>query len=154
VACATTESSLAARKSFTLLRSFPCPMLSIHHTELASLLGSRSTKALLGHGWSKGLRTVVLGHSIRKNVIGKLPDLQGKMISITHPYLFPASTVSSAPVDGRPVFGFLGLASMAKGFDLFVRLAEDITVERPELGGSFRLVGRLSNEFEKMSPQV
>ncbi len=148
VACAVTHAGLAALQCQLLARARSATVAVVHHSGLASTLGSRSTQALLR--WTAGgrLRHVVLGDSIHRAVADRLPA-SCDMRSMRHPYLFPETTASPWPA-GEPLrFGFLGLASVDKGFDRFSRLANRVSRQGDHRAGRlrFELVGRLDAEI-------
>jgi glycosyltransferase involved in cell wall biosynthesis len=85
------------------------------------------------------LRYVVLSEPIREEVARRLPRLAPLVHALPHPYLFlPHGPKQLDPC--RPVrFGFLGVGTLEKGFDWFVRLAREVRCELP--GAEFHLVG-------------
>ena len=75
------------------------------------------------------VRFVVLSPTIRTKAIELLPNLRPYLDSIDHPYLFDY-VPHMGPVDfvGRRLeFGFIGSDSIGKGYDLFLRLAQETT---------------------------
>jgi hypothetical protein len=78
-------------------------------------------------------------------VLQQIPSIEGSLIGIPHPYIFGVSRVSIWPQAEVPSFGFLGLASLAKGFDVFQTLAEAISIPMGSRA-KFRLVGHFSRE--------
>ena len=143
VACAISHVGLATLQCQLLARARGARVAVVHHSGLASTLGSRSTQALLR--WTAGghLRHIVLGNSIQQAVASRLPGAPVR--SMRHPYLFPDASSSAWPDDEPMRFGFLGLASADKGFDRFCRLANRVSqasasaAVRPR----FELIGRL-----------
>jgi len=144
VACAVTHAGLAALQCQLLTRARYTTVAVVHHSGLASTLGSRSTLALLR--WTAGgrLRHIVLGRSIHRAVANRLPAACD-MRSMRHPYLFPDVAASPWPAGGPMRFGFLGLASADKGFDRFCRLANRVSQHAGTAAGRprFELIGRL-----------
>jgi hypothetical protein len=151
VACATTESGLAALKARLALTFAPIHVAVVHHSGLASLLGSRTTRALLRWGNGSRLHHVVLGPSIRDTVVARQPSLAPSLDAVRHPYLLPEVEPSVWPEGGPVRFGFLGVASRDKGFDAFCRLAARVAGQSTN-GASrprFELVGRLGAEHRE-----
>lgn len=145
VACAITPTGLAALKCQLRLRSRRLQVAVMHHSGLASMMGSRTTQALLTWGNGTQVRHVVLGRSIRRSVIRELPGFAYSVASMRHPYLFPEPGPSGWPDQGSVRFGFLGLASRSKGFDAFCRLANRVAERCGSSPASprFELVGRV-----------
>ncbi len=91
------------------------------------------------------IRYLVLEESMREFLLAGVPALEGRVDLLEHP-LPPNEGEADGTEFTRPVrFGFLGLASEAKGFPLFCRLAEQMT---GKLGrdAEFHVVGRWSSE--------
>ena len=140
VACSTTESSLAAVRLQSAFRRLRFTVAVVHHGRLATLMGSRSTRALLGLKIPSGLRHIVLGCGIRRAVLRGVPSLAGRLFAIHHPYLFRDASCQGLAEGGPLRFGFLGLGSKAKGIESFARLsAEGMRAE-------FEIVGQLAED--------
>lgn len=97
----------------------------IHHAGLHSLLSSRRYHPLLTLANGR-IKQVVLGSSIRTEVLRQLPAMGSHLGAIRHPYLFDATAPSELPKDGPPSFSFLGMAAQNKGFADFARLADEL----------------------------
>lgn len=69
------------------------------------------------------LRLIVLGSSIRRNLLKKYPYLEPSILSIHHPYIFKNLPVTR-PNSQVCNFGWVGVATEAKGFHLFSELVE------------------------------
>lgn len=88
---------------------------------------------------------LVLEENLRDVLVQHLPVLEGKVEVLEHP-LPPNETESKLHHLSTPIrFGFLGLANEAKGFPVFVKLAEEITETSSEQI-EFHAIGRLSSE--------
>jgi hypothetical protein len=102
----------------------------------------RTALTLLGNS---NLQYLVLEENLRDVLLQRLPGLSGKIEVLDHP-LPPNETESKTNHLSIPIrFGFLGLANAAKGFPVFVKLAEEMT---PKYHGQleFHAIGRLSSE--------
>jgi hypothetical protein len=103
----------------------PRSLAFIHHGSLLRLVSSRRYHPLLWLGNGR-LRQIVLGDSIRDEVLGQLPVLRGSLHAIRHPYFFDDAETSDLPVSGPTGFSFLGLVDENKGFPEFVDLASTL----------------------------
>jgi glycosyltransferase involved in cell wall biosynthesis len=111
----------------------------IHHASMLRLVSSRRYHPFLTLANGR-LRQVVLGDSIRQEVVRRLPALATSLYAIRHPYFFDDTAVSELPAAGPLGFSFLGVVDPSKGFAEFVTLAE--AVSRAANGGArFDLIG-------------
>jgi hypothetical protein len=89
---------------------------------------------------NKNIQYIVLEQSVRDTVVKHLPFLSRHVEVLDHP--IPPNEGASETIElSAPIrFGFLGLVTNAKGFSLFVRLANEFTAEN---GGSaeFHVIG-------------
>jgi hypothetical protein len=84
----------------------------------------KTALALLGNN---GIQYIVLEQSICDTVIENFPLMMGKVYALEHP-LSPGQTELPAIKLAKPIrFAFLGLADKAKGFPLFVEMANHFT---------------------------
>lgn len=91
------------------------------------------------------LQYLVLEENLRDLLLHCLTALSGKVEVLDHP-LPPNESGSKANHLCVPIrFGFLGLANEAKGFPVFVELAEEIAGKCPDQT-EFHAIGRLSSE--------
>jgi hypothetical protein len=104
----------------------PRSLAFIHHGSLLRLVSSRRYRPLLSIA-NGALRQIVLGDSIRDEVLGALPSLRGSLYAIRHPYFFDEAVASDLPVSGPMSFSFLGLVDENKGFPEFVELATTLS---------------------------
>jgi hypothetical protein len=104
----------------------PRTLAFIHHGSLLRLVSSRRYRPLLSLGNGR-LRQVVLGDSIRDEVLSQLPGLSASMYAIRHPYFFDEAATSDLPEGGPISFSFLGLVDENKGFSAFVDLAAAVS---------------------------
>ena len=76
---------------------------------------------------SRQLTYIVLGESIRRELLARFPDVEPYIASIDLPYDF-ADEAEHAPFrDGTVRFGALGVLRKAKGSHLFLHLAKEVT---------------------------
>ena len=86
----------------------------------------KTALTLLGNN---SIQYLVLEQSIRDRVLKNLPLLSGKIEALEHP-ISPNEGASQTVDLSEPIrFGFLGLAIKAKGFPLFVKLANEVTAK-------------------------
>ncbi len=91
------------------------------------------------------LQYLVLENNLRDVLLQHLPFLSGIVEVLYHP-LPPNEAVSITNHLSTPIrFGFLGLANEAKGFPVFVQLAEQIN-EKYRERTEFHAIGRRSSE--------
>jgi hypothetical protein len=76
---------------------------------------------------NSGIQYIVLEQSIRDTVVSNFPLLTGKIDALEHPISSGQAELAATDLEGPLRFGFLGLADKAKGFPVFVELAEHIT---------------------------
>jgi hypothetical protein len=78
---------------------------------------------------NRNIQYLVLEQSIRDTVLQNLPFLSGQLEAFDHP-TSPKEAESQSSDLSEPIrFGFLGLANKAKGFPLFVEVANDVTAK-------------------------
>ena len=106
----------------------------IHHAGLLSVLSSRRYHPLLTLANGR-IKQVVLGSSIRTEVVRQLPAIAPHLAAIRHPYLFDATAPSELPAARAPSFSFLGMVAENKGFADFARLADEFKVRFDLIGG-------------------
>jgi hypothetical protein len=140
IACSCNETSVIAIRLHSMVRP-TAPIVSIvHHGKLATMMGSRSTRAVLSARWPRSLRHIVLGCNIRRSVLQQLPSLAHSMVAIRHPYMFRALAPQTILDTHSLRFGFLGLGSTAKGVHRFGSLATAFPAVEWEI------IGRLTEE--------
>jgi len=86
----------------------------------------KSALTLLGN---KGIHYVVLEHSIRDTVVTSFPLLSGKIDALEHPISPNQIELPEVSLVEPIRFGFLGLADKAKGYPVFVDMANRITAK-------------------------
>ena len=102
----------------------------------------RTALTILGN---ENLQYLVLEESLRDVLLKCLPDLSGNVEVLDHP-LPPNEKQTKTSQLSIPIrFGFLGLANEAKGFPVFVKLAEDVTAKYSNQA-EFHAIGRFSSE--------
>jgi glycosyltransferase involved in cell wall biosynthesis len=93
---------------------------------LLRLQDMKSALTLLGN---KGIHYIVLERSIRDTVVSSFPLLSGKIDVLEHPISPNQMELPEASLVEPFRFGFLGLADKAKGYPVFVDLANRITAK-------------------------
>lgn len=91
---------------------------------------------------------LVLGQSIRQELLKHYPRLAPYVYAIHHPYIFPDAKASITETGKQLNFGFIGVGSETKGICLFFKAAELFAGK-----AQFTLVGRV-NKGVKIPPQV
>jgi glycosyltransferase involved in cell wall biosynthesis len=87
---------------------------------------TKSALTLLGNS---GIHYIVLERSIRETVVTSLPLMSGKIDALEHPISPNQIELPGVPFIEPIRFGFLGLADKAKGYPVFVDLANRITAK-------------------------
>jgi glycosyltransferase involved in cell wall biosynthesis len=90
-----------------------------------------------------GIQYIVLEKSIRDTVVTSFPLLSGKIDALEHPLSPNQLELPEVPLVEPIRFGFLGLADRAKGYPVFVDLANRITVKYGNRA-EFHAIGHLS----------
>jgi len=142
-------STVLALKVARCFRSKNTPVQMVLHG-LSGVVGKRYRRpihrfqdmktalTLLGNS---GIQYLVLEESIRDRVLKSLPVLSGKIEALEHP-ISPNEGISQTVDLSEPIrFGFLGLAIQAKGFPLFVKLANEVTAKYGRRA-EFHVIGR------------
>lgn len=139
----TTPGTILATKWLQLIRRVTWPVQAILHGAAADLVGWRSRNpirraidlrsALLTP--PRSLQYFVLEESIVRGLSKALPALAPHMVALPHPLPSGEATYSSdSATISRPVkIGFLGLATPAKGFLVFLELARRLHSSHPGL---------------------
>jgi hypothetical protein len=97
----------------------------------------RTALTLLGN---KNTQYIVLEQSVRDTIVKHLPFLSRHVEVLDHP-IAPNEGASETIELSAPIrFGFLGLASKAKGFPLFVKLADEYAAKNGEFA-EFHVIG-------------
>ncbi|NYB52591.1 MAG: hypothetical protein HVN35_08550 [Methanobacteriaceae archaeon] len=146
-----TSSALAAIK--ILLRKFKdIKVLVIPHSELDLITQIPLSRDLFFwfRWWLKyfnhpNLKYLLLGESLRDELIKELPELADISEYIDFPLVFKNYDVSNLDYS-QLKFGFLGVGSMRKGFEDFLKLSNDIKTKFKEKDISFVLVGHVIDE--------
>jgi hypothetical protein len=97
----------------------------------------KSALTLLGNN---KIQYVVLEEPIRDMVVKSLPLLSDKIKALDHP-ISPTEGASQTVDLSEPIrFGFLGVANQAKGFPIFVKLANEVSTKY-DRRAEFHVVG-------------
>jgi len=141
-------STVLALKTARCFRSKNTPVQMVLHG-LSGVVGKRYRRpihrfqdmktalTLLGNN---NIQYIVLEQPIRDTVVKSLPFLSDKFEALEHP-ISPNEGALQAVELSEPIqFGFLGVANQAKGFPLFVKLANEITAKY-ERRAEFHVIG-------------
>ncbi len=130
-------STVLAVKAARCFRSKNIPVQMVLHA-MSGVVGKRyrrpirrlqDMKTALTLFGNNGIQYLVLEESIRDRVLKNLPLLSGKIEALEHP-ISPNEGASQTVDLSEPIrFGFLGFAIKAKGFPLFVKLANEVTAK-------------------------
>jgi len=96
------------------------------------------------------LRYIVLGDSIKEELLKKIPSLESYILSIDHPYFFSEENFNTTPNQKVVRFGFFGFGSIRKGIDLFFKLSNNIKNMETRFKPEFILIGSVQNQ--KLGP--
>jgi len=97
----------------------------------------------LERGGNPGLRYLVFGAPIQRELARELPALAGRLVCMDLPH-FACPLPETGGPPGDPVrFGSLGVAHRDKGSELFFRLAREVTAAATARRAEFVLVGHL-----------
>lgn len=128
------------------------------HGQLSGVTGKRyrhpvrrfqEMRTALAFPGNANLQYLVLEENLRDVLVQHLPVLRGKVEVLEHP-LPPNEGKSKTNHLSTPIrFGFLGLANEAKGFPVFVKLAEEIN-ETSSDQVEFHVIGRLLSEGDNI----
>jgi len=116
------------------------PVGVVFHGVLSCFLYSRKRRFYLRAATPRRLRYLLLGETIRNEVVKLVPQIAPNAFVLPHPL---ATGLCSGPLDldpARLVFGFLGLGSEEKGFPLFLRMARELAGDPPSLA-QFEAIG-------------
>ena len=134
-----------------------CIVQVVIHGHLESLTGWRSRnpfirfidfKSLLELGNNKRIQYIILEESIRKKIISILPSLQQNVAVLEHPIAPNKQKLNRISFKPPFRFGFLGLVTEAKGFDIFNRVASKI-IKNFQAQVEFHAIGHLSNNSSR-----
>ena len=102
----------------------------------------RTALTLFGN---KNIQYIVLEQAVRDTVVKNLPFLSGKIEALDHP-ISPKEGASRTIDLSVPIrFGFLGLVSKAKGYPLFVKLADEVIAKYGHCA-EFHVIGHFLGE--------
>lgn len=121
------ETSLPALKTQCYLSRFRPRINVIFHAGLPQFLYSRKRQKLLSMATPANMKYIVLGEYIKNGVMKKIPEPSNRIFGIEHPYLFDITKTNSDQPNSKPIFGFIGLANKAKGFDIFLEIIESLS---------------------------
>ena len=98
------------------------------------------------------LTYLVLGPSIKEELIRILPNIRNNVESIHLPYFFDNNEEFTPFKNNTIRFGFFGVGNLKKGIDVFFKLAEEIQCQRANYKPEFILIGHIGNEKLKKLP--
>lgn len=95
------------------------------------------------------LKYLLLGKTIKDELVKELPKMEKYLEYIDHPWLFKNYEIDDNQFGKKIVFGFLGVGYRKKGIEDFIKLSEDIKEEYGEDRAKFILVGHIpENDFK------
>jgi len=92
------------------------------------------------------LKYLLLGKTIKDELVKELPEMEKYFEYIDHPLLFKNYEVDDNHFGKKIVFGFLGVGCRKKGIEDFIKLSEDIKEECSENRAKFILVGHVHGD--------
>jgi len=134
-----------------LIPSHMAPIIIIHGI-LESLVKRPSLKPWEFIFWfrfpfliasSKRFRYVLLGEPIKSNLFSTFPKMRNNIVSINMPYIFQKTIDSSFPTNNEIKFGYFGVGSKGKGFPVFCKLSEELSVNSFKYKPTFILIGKV-----------
>jgi hypothetical protein len=132
--CISDETLRAIKIQIGKFPDIPCVV--VLHGILASLLQRRffflpknrhTFRTWFLRGNPRQLTYIVLGESIRRELLARFPDLEPNIASIDHPYDYADESEHVPFRDDTIRFGALGVLRKAKGSHLFLQLAKEVT---------------------------
>lgn len=97
---------------------------------------------------AESLRYIVLGESIRENLLRLFPKLKDSTISMDLPYFYRMPSERPPFKDGMVRFGSLGVASRSKGSDSFFRVAKEIKTAEGRKDAMFMHIGPVDKKIK------
>jgi len=141
------ETSLPALKAQCLLLRFKPRINVIFHAGLPQFLYSKKRHRLLCWATPANMAYIVLGDYIKNAVLRIIPKLSNNIFGIEHPYLFNTAITKLQGTNNPSLFGFVGLATLAKGFDVYLNLIECLSNEySSDSFQPFKLVGKVGDD--------
>lgn len=141
------DSSLSALKTQCYMTRFKPRINVIFHAGLPQFLYSKKRQKLLSAATPENMTYIVLGEYIKNNVAKQIPEISKKIFGIEHPYIFENKTHPKTLPNNKPIFGFIGLASKAKGFDKYLTIIDQHSKNTDFEGPKrFRLVGCVADD--------
>lgn len=144
VFCASTKAHLLHLNLLLRTKYRRSNVLAVAHTLMQNLVEGASSPwrpslaSVLRWAHPERLRIVVPGESIRTRALELVPS--ARLSSLDLAYFFPKR--EEDPPSPPPVrFGFLGVASLRKGIDLFYRLASELSTDASPAAARFCVVG-------------
>lgn len=136
------------------------PLHMILHSQLGEAMGWRSRNPFiraadlisrLKRPLPRSVRIVVLELGIKEAIIDLSPTMSPSIVTLEHPIL-PSEWAENSPSAGveRVKIGFVGHARRAKGFDVFVELANSCSRDDVE----FHAIGHSSPETDHVDSSI
>lgn len=98
---------------------------------------------------------LVLGDSIRKNLISIYPESKHNIITIYHPYYFVTNHCSPICLGKKLIVGTIGTLNESKGLNDVVKIINGLETEIKAGGIEFRVLGRvLETDLHKLSNAI
>lgn len=141
-------------------RFFKKKLLIVFHGDLELLAGNRISKSKPSFWYASiyklsfsrllsqsNTKIIVLGDSIRQNLLELYPSIESNVISINHPYIFSDKTQCDSSGVRPLIIGILGRQDERKGLKQFLYLAKHF--EKHILSGKliFKSIGAIPSEI-------
>ncbi len=93
---------------------------------------------------------LVLGDSIKNNLIKIFPQLKNNVISICHPYFHkPIQTLSHETKHQKLIIGTVGIMTKQKGVDDLISIANNFKEHIKKGDIEFRIIGTVANDIDR-----
>lgn len=95
------------------------------------------------------LKYLILGKTIRDELVKELPQIEKFAESVDHPFFFKNFALCDTSLDEKLVFGFLGVGYRKKGIESFIKLASGLKGKDFIVNVNFILAGFIAeNDVE------
>jgi hypothetical protein len=95
----------------------------------------------------ENFRILTIGEITKNWLCREMPGLEKNIASVEMAYIFDdINIISKEKKSGSIKFGFLGVANIRKGADLFFKLAEEVNKRKFEKNVEFTLIGKIEDE--------
>lgn len=95
------------------------------------------------------IKYLILGETIRDELVKAIPQLENYVEYVDHPFFFKTYDICNISLEKQLVFGFLGVGYRKKGIDSFIKLANELKEEDYTENVKFILAGFIAeNDLE------